>query len=80
MSDQTNFRALSYSQAALFLAKKQNTLIVYHANPDADAIGSAFALKLLLESLGMRAYCVCSSGIPKRYRFLINQEQQRQLR
>lgn len=79
MNDQSKFRALTYAQAALFLAKKQNTLIVYHANPDADAIGSAFALKLMLEALGMRAYCVCSSGIPKRYRFLTNGIQERAL-
>lgn len=64
------FRALTLTQTALELAKSQDTLIVFHANPDADAVGSAFALKLMLESLGMRAYCVCSSGIPKRYRFL----------
>lgn len=70
MSDHAEFRALSYSQAALTLAKKQDTLIVCHANPDADAIGSAFALKLMLQELGMRAHVVCSSGIPKRYRFM----------
>ena len=77
MSDQATHRALSYTQAALLLSKKQDTLIVYHANPDADAIGSAFALKLMLEEMGMRAYCVCSSDIPKRYRFLTKDIQSR---
>ncbi len=70
------FRALNLTQTALELAKRQDTLIVFHANPDADATGSAFALKLILESLGMRAYCVCSSGIPKRYRFLTDELQE----
>lgn len=76
MSDHTEFRSLSYSQAALSLAKKQDTLIVCHANPDADAIGSAFALKLMLQELGMRAFVVCSSGIPQRYRFMTKGIQQ----
>ena len=46
-----------------------DTLIIFHRNPDADAVGSAFALRELLESLGSRAWCVCQDEIPQRLRF-----------
>ena len=46
------------------------TCILFHAHPDADAIGSAFALKLALAQMGSPAYCLCADEIPDRLRFL----------
>ena len=45
-------------------------LILFHVHPDGDATGSAFALKVMLESMGKRAYCVCDGDIPERLKFI----------
>lgn len=52
------------------LAIKRNTLIVCHAHPDADAVGSAFALRDLLYAMGIPAMCACADEVPERLRFL----------
>lgn len=52
------------------LEKKQNVLIISHVNPDGDTIGSAFALKAIVQALGNQARCVCSQEPAKRLRFL----------
>lgn len=53
------------------LAKeKKKLLIVSHKNPDADTIGSAFALKLIYEGLGGSAKCVCDSDAQEYLYFL----------
>ena len=71
----TEFAQLSFDELCSRLEEVQDTLILFHRNPDADAIGSAFALKHVLESLGSRAWCVCSSEVPARLSFLIDGEQ-----
>ena len=58
-----------------FLTPKKNTLIIFHVRPDADAIGAAFALKLVIEALGSKALCVCESEIPSRLAFLTENHQ-----
>ena len=52
------------------MATPKNTLILFHTRPDGDAVGSAFALKLLLEAAGSRAWCVCVNEVPQRLNFL----------
>ena len=59
------FRSLTLEEICDLLAVPANTLILFHRNPDADAIGSAFALKKILSDLGSRAWCVCSDEIPE---------------
>ena len=49
-----------------------DTLIIFHRNPDADAVGSAFALRSVLEQLGSSARCVCQEEISQNLRFLMN--------
>ena len=41
-----------------------DTLIIFHRSPDADAVGSAFALARVLEQLGSSVRCVCESEVP----------------
>ena len=54
------------------LAKnKEKLLIIAHRNPDGDAVGSAFALKLIYEAMGGSAKCVFADPIPDYLRFLI---------
>lgn len=61
---------LKFQDVCCELAKPKNTLILFHTRPDGDAVGSAFALKLLLEASGSRAWCVCTNEVPQRLNFL----------
>lgn len=64
------FRALDMQELCDKLCKNCNTLIIYHVRSDADAVGSAFALRELLSAMGIPAICACSDEIPERLRFL----------
>lgn len=44
--------------------------VIFHINPDGDAVGSAFALALALRMTGKKAQPVCTSAIPDNYLFL----------
>ena len=58
---------ITAEKAANLLLQQDNILVLCHRNPDGDAIGSAFALKKLLQSLGKRVRMECESGIPAKY-------------
>ena len=64
------FKALSFFRLCEAIKEPKSTLIICHARPDGDAIGSAFALKVILARLGIEAYCVCEDEVPRRLRFL----------
>ena len=64
------YKSLSFGELCDALREKKSTLIIYHARPDGDAIGSAFALKVILGKLGTEAYCACEDEVPRRLRFL----------
>ena len=49
-----------------------DTLIVFHRNPDSDAVGSAFALQRVLEQLGSPTRCICCNEVPANLQFLMN--------
>lgn len=57
-----------------YLAEKiravSSALIFCHVRPDGDTLGSAFALKSALETLGKKADVVCDSEIPTKFDFL----------
>ncbi len=48
----------------------RHALVATHENPDADTIGAALAVALLVERRGGRASAVCSDPIPPLYGFL----------
>lgn len=50
--------------------QSQNVVIYTHVRPDADALGSACALKMALEYLGKEADIMCDSEIPNNYVFI----------
>lgn len=53
-------------------AEKNNKLLILaHRNPDGDAVGSAFSLKLIYEQLSGKAICACSHEVPEYLKFLI---------
>ncbi len=72
----TNPAALTFEALCERLEAPQSTLILFHRNPDADAVGSAFALKSVLQNLGSPAWCVCANEVPARLAFLTDGEQE----
>jgi len=65
-----DFQRLTMDALCDRLVEKRNTLIIFHARPDADAVGSAFALRDLLFAMGIPAMCACVDEVPDRLRFL----------
>lgn len=66
--------ALTLEQVAARLAGLEQALILFHARPDGDAVGSAFALRRALALRGCDAWCVCPHELPARLRFLVELE------
>ncbi len=52
------------------LLSAQSALIFCHVRPDGDTVGSAVALKFVLESFGKKCDLVCDSEYPSRLNFL----------
>ena len=69
--DFPRYTAAQTAEVLCDIAKKYHRAVVlFHARPDGDAIGSAFALRQLLELLGMQVRCLCADDVPARLRFL----------
>ncbi|MBQ8850174.1 MAG: bifunctional oligoribonuclease/PAP phosphatase NrnA [Clostridia bacterium] len=64
------FKRLSMDELCLRLCQPRKTLIIYHVRSDADAIGSAFALRELLRMMDIPAICACADEVPDRLRFI----------
>ena len=61
---------IDYNEAAEFLRGCDNVLILAHASPDGDTIGSSFGLCRSLRLAGKKADVSCSDEIPPRYDYL----------
>lgn len=68
--------AFDLDEVLALLSKPAPTLICCHARPDADCLGSAFALALWLSQTGSPARVVCADEIPERLRFLVGDLQE----
>lgn len=66
----SNASNVTHAQAAAFLRSEDDYLILAHASPDGDTIGSTYALCMGLRALGKRARVSCSDPIPPRYAHL----------
>ena len=71
----SNYQKLTLAEAASRIRGGTDTLILFHRHPDGDAVGSGFALKLLLEQMGCRALCSCDDELPERLEFLAGDKQ-----
>lgn len=60
-------KRLNLRQTASFLKKHDNYIILTHASPDGDTLGSAYALYYALNEIGKVACVVCPDIIPKKY-------------
>ncbi|MBQ9151929.1 MAG: DHH family phosphoesterase [Clostridia bacterium] len=69
------FQNLNLTETAARIRGGVDTLILFHRHPDGDAVGSGFALKLLLEAMGCRTLCSCDDEIPERLAFLVGDKQ-----
>lgn len=58
---------LTLKKCAKYLKKHDNYIILTHASPDGDTLGSAYALYYGLNEIGKRACVVCPDVIPKKY-------------
>ncbi len=72
----TEYRDLSAAEIIATLSRPAPTLVLCHARPDADALGSAMALALWLVQKGSKARVVCADEIPERLRFLTKDVQE----
>lgn len=71
----TEFKRLSLGELCDILCENKRTLIVYHVRSDADAVGSAFALRQLLTLMGIPSLCACADEVPERLRFISDDSQ-----
>lgn len=69
---------IDYAKAAQLLAENDNFLILTHAQPDGDTVGSGYGLCLGLRSLGKKAKVVCSDKIPDKYEYILKNVQDEQ--
>ncbi len=63
----TNCKELSLKQCARYLKKHNDYIILTHASPDGDTLGSAYALYYGLNEIGKRACVICPDIIPQKY-------------
>lgn len=60
-------RELTLKQTAAYLKKHDNYIILTHASPDGDTLGSAYALYYALNEIGKSACVLCPDVIPSKY-------------
>ena len=66
-------RELSLRKTARFLKKHDNYIIITHAFPDGDTLGSAYALYYGLKEIGKVAEVICPDVIPKKYDYFVHE-------
>lgn len=59
-------------QIAAFLTSHDDYLVLMHASPDGDTIGSATALCALLQQMGKRAAFRCADAIDEKYQYMLD--------
>ncbi len=67
IKENTGCKRLNLRQTASFLKKHDNYIILTHASPDGDTLGSAYALYYALNEIGKTACVVCPDVIPQKY-------------
>lgn len=61
---------ITLKECAEIIGRYNSFLILTHASPDGDTLGSAFALKRALMKIGKKSQVVCNDEIPQKYSFL----------
>ena len=68
----SNTVILTLADLCQYLKDNDNYLILTHASPDGDTLGSAYALKFGLKKLGKKAQVACPDEIPHKYDYFID--------
>ncbi len=63
---------INVEKCAQILGEQDNILILTHAHPDGDTVGSGFALSLALKKLGKKARVICADEFLEKYTRLID--------
>ncbi len=63
---------IDIDEAARLLSEKGDYVILTHANPDGDTLGSAYALMRALRLKGSRAAVLCADKIASKYSYLVS--------
>lgn len=61
---------ITLKECADIIGKYRSFLILTHASPDGDTLGSAFALRRALQKIGKPSKVICNDEIPQKYSFL----------
>ena len=68
-------RMLSREETARWLQTYDRYLILCHAHPDGDTLGSGMGLRNLLRLMGKTAHVICASPVPYRLSFITEERQ-----
>ena len=71
-----DFKVLSARECALALLEVEKPLVLMHARPDGDTVGSCSALLKVLKMLGRDPVYLCADPIPERLAFLLEGERE----
>lgn len=63
---------LTLADLCQYLKEHDNYLVLTHASPDGDTLGSAYGLKLGLKKLGKKVQVICPDEIPHKYDYFID--------
>ncbi|MBQ2421113.1 MAG: exopolyphosphatase, partial [Clostridia bacterium] len=63
-------KKVDLNEVSKFLNENDNYLILCHASPDGDTVGSAYALCRALHICGKKAKVLCADEIPARYDYM----------
>lgn len=66
-------KTVGIRKAASILREAENVLIFTHERPDFDTVGSALALKYILNRLGKKADIACSDALPERFSIITDE-------
>ena len=63
---------LTLADLCQYLKENDNYLVLTHASPDGDTLGSAYGLKLGLKKLGKKVQVACPDEIPHKYDYFMD--------
>lgn len=63
---------IDVEKCAQLLGEWDNILILCHAHPDGDTLGSGFALLRAMQGLNKRARILCDDEIPSKYSYMLD--------
>lgn len=69
---ENNCLLLSLAELCAFLKENDNYVVLCHASPDGDTLGSAYGLKMGLQKIGKKVQVICCDDIPEKYNYFID--------